>query len=251
MIPIRDVQGRVIAFTARQLSETPSDDPSREAKYVNSPETQIFQKGRILFGMDHARKHVSESEGFLIVEGQLDAIRCWTCGLHTAVAPQGTAITEDQIFYYSATNHPKFIVFSTEIKQAAKAAERMLPLSFKSGLDFRFICLEEGQDPDELLKRKGAAAIEALKASALNPIDLTIQTQLPDIKSASTAQKNRVLQMLFEFLKHEPSSVVRDDYVQQSVKRLGLPIHIVDNQAALVDFRKYQKRSTQAKNTTP
>ena len=154
MIPIRDVQGRVVAFTARQLQETPPDDPSREAKYVNSPETQIFQS-RILFGMDHARKHVSESQGFLIVEGQLDAIRCWTCGLHTAVAPQGTAITEDQIHLLPALSTTLCILPSRRRSGGPQGDERILPLAFKSGLDFRFICLEEGQDPDELLKEKG------------------------------------------------------------------------------------------------
>ncbi|MGB0418494.1 MAG: DNA primase [Opitutales bacterium] len=237
MIPIRDVQGRVVAFTARQLQETPPDDPSREAKYVNSPETQIFQKSRILFGMDHARKHVSESQGFLIVEGQLDAIRCWTCGLHTAVAPQGTAITEDQIHLLQRYQPPYVYCLLDGDQAGRKAAERILPLAFKSGLDFRFICLEEGQDPDELLKEKGAASIEALQTSALNPIELAIQTQLPNTKSASTAQKNRVLQMLFELLKYEPSTVVRDDYVQQSVKLLGLPIS-VNSRLALNPIRR-------------
>jgi DNA primase len=242
MIPIRDVQGRVVAFTARQLEETPPDDPSREAKYVNSPETQIFQKSRILFGMDHARKHVSESQGFLIVEGQLDAIRCWTCGLHTAVAPQGTAITEDQIHLLQRYQPPYVYCLLDGDRAGRKAAERILPLTFKSGLDFRFICLEEGQDPDELLKEKGAAAIEALKATALNPIELTIQTQLPDRKSASTAQKIRALQALFDLISHERSTVAREDYIQSSAKILG-----IDPLAALRDFRQFTTR-TQNKN---
>ena len=69
MVPIRDVQGRVVAFTARQLEQTPEDDPAREAKYVNSPETQIFHKSRILFGMDHARTHLKEGASFLLVQG--------------------------------------------------------------------------------------------------------------------------------------------------------------------------------------
>lgn len=244
MIPIRDVQGRVVAFTARQLEETPADDPSREAKYVNSPETQIFHKSRILFGMDHARKHVSEAQGFLIVEGQLDAIRCWTCGLQTAVAPQGTAITEDQIQLLQRYQPPYVYCLLDGDQAGRKAAERILPLTFKSGLDFRFICLAEGQDPDDLLKEKGAAAIESLQASALNPIELTIQTQLPDRKSASTAQKIRVLQALFELIRHEPSTVAREDYIHSSAKLLGF-----DHLAALRDFRQFSTR-TQSKNKT-
>lgn len=244
MIPIRDVQGRVVAFTARQLEETPSDDPSREAKYVNSPETQIFQKGRILFGMDHARKHVSDSQGFLMVEGQLDAIRCWTCGLNTAVAPQGTAITEEQIHLLQRYQPPYVYCLLDGDQAGRKATERILPMAFKSGIDFRFICLEEGQDPDELLAEKGAAAIEALQASALNPIELTIQTQLPDTKSASTAQKIRVLQALFDLIRHEPSTVAREDYIQISAKLLG-----VDPLAALRDYQQFAARA-QTKNAS-
>lgn len=244
MIPIRDVQGRVVAFTARQLEETPSDDPSREAKYVNSPETQIFQKGRILFGMDHARKHVSDSQGFLMVEGQLDAIRCWTCGLNTAVAPQGTAITEEQIHLLQRYQPPYVYCLLDGDQAGRKATERILPIAFKSGIDFRFICLEEGQDPDELLAEKGAAAIEALQAYALNPIELTIQTQLPDTKSASTAQKIRVLQALFDLIRHEPSTVAREDYIQISAKLLG-----VDPLAALRDYQQFAARA-QTKNAS-
>jgi DNA primase len=244
MIPIRDVQGRVVAFTARQLEETPSDDPSREAKYVNSPETQIFQKGRILFGMDHARKHVSDSQGFLMVEGQLDAIRCWTCGLNTAVAPQGTAITEEQIHLLQRYQPPYVYCLLDGDQAGRKATERILPMAFKSGIDFRFICLEEGQDPDELLAEKGAAAIEALQASALNPIELTIQTQLPDTKSASTAQKIQVLQALFDLIRHEPSTVAREDYIQISAKLLG-----VDPLAALRDYQQFAARA-QTKNAS-
>jgi DNA primase len=245
MIPIRDVQGRVVAFTARQLEETPSDDPSREAKYVNSPETQIFHKGRILFGMDHARKHVSDSQGFLMVEGQLDAIRCWTCGLNTAVAPQGTAITEEQIHLLQRYQPPYVDCILDGDQAGRKASERILPLAFKSGLDFRFICLEEGQDPDELLQAKGAAAMVALQASALTPIELTIHTQLPDTAGASTAQKIRVLQALFELIRHEPSTVAREDYIQVSAKLLG-----VDPLAALRDYQQYLARA-QTKNTNP
>ena len=93
MIPIRDIQGRVVAFTARQTELTPADDPAHEAKYVNSPETPIFTKGDLLFNLDRARTH-SSSGPFVMVEGQLDALRCWHAGLKTVVAPQGTAITE-------------------------------------------------------------------------------------------------------------------------------------------------------------
>ncbi len=88
IIPIRDHQGRVVAFTARQTARTPEDDPAREAKYVNSPETPIFTKGQLLFNLDRARTAVGEGRPFVLVEGQLDALRCWSVGLRTAIAPR-------------------------------------------------------------------------------------------------------------------------------------------------------------------
>jgi len=97
MIPIRDHQGRVVAFTARQTDLTPEDDPAREAKYVNSPETPIFTKGNLLFNLDRARTNVGDGKPFVMVEGQLDALRCWSVGLKSAIAPQGTSITEPQL----------------------------------------------------------------------------------------------------------------------------------------------------------
>jgi len=97
MIPIRDHQGRVVAFTARQTDLTPADDPAKEAKYVNSPETPIFTKGNLLFNLDRARSSVGDGKPFVVVEGQLDAMRCWSIGLKTAIAPQGTSITEGQL----------------------------------------------------------------------------------------------------------------------------------------------------------
>ncbi|HRP04615.1 MAG TPA: CHC2 zinc finger domain-containing protein, partial [Opitutaceae bacterium] len=82
MIPIRDHQGRIVAFTGRQTDLTPAEDPSREAKYVNSPETPIFTKGNLLFNLDRARDPASkENRPFVLVEGQLDALRCWSVGL--------------------------------------------------------------------------------------------------------------------------------------------------------------------------
>ena len=89
MIPISDKIGRICAFTARKLDHTPEWGDRKSPKYVNSPETPIFEKGNLLFNLHLANKEISEEKEFLLVEGQLDAIRCWDMGFQTAVAPQG------------------------------------------------------------------------------------------------------------------------------------------------------------------
>ncbi|GHC11233.1 DNA primase [Cerasicoccus arenae] len=154
MIPIRDIQGRVIAFTARQTDLTPDDDSSKEAKYVNSPETPIFYKSGVLFGLDHARQHIDESKAFVLVEGQLDCLRCFEQGVHTAVAPQGTAITEQQLGLLRKYT-PKLEVLLDGDRAGQKGAMRMLPLALAAGLEVYFLPLPTGLDPDDLLRDGG------------------------------------------------------------------------------------------------
>lgn len=236
MIPIRDVQARVVAFTARQLPQTPADDPAREAKYVNSPETAIFHKGRILFGMDHARTHLKEGGSFLLVEGQLDAIRCWSVGLHTAVAPQGTAITDEQLHLLRRYDPASVECLLDGDSAGRKAAIRALPLAFKAGLEFRFLLLPEKADPDDLLRNGGAEALEPLRAQAKSAIELAISDSLPEDRPTTTHDKTTALRNIFELLQHVPSEVAREDYIQTAARMLN-----VDPQAALRDFQKAPK----------
>ncbi|MDQ8193558.1 DNA primase [Coraliomargarita sp. SDUM461004] len=233
MIPIRDVQGRVVAFTARQLPQTPADDPAREAKYVNSPETSIFHKGRILFGMDHARTHLKDGDSFLLVEGQLDAIRCWSVGLHTAVAPQGTAITDDQMHLLRRYEPNSIECLLDGDSAGRKAALRALPLAFKAGLEFRFLLLPEKADPDDLLREQGAEALVPLRASSKSGIELLIAENLPKDRPPSTHEKTTALRAVFELLHHVPSEVAREDYIQIAARLVN-----VDPMAALRDFQK-------------
>ncbi|TVP79562.1 MAG: DNA primase [Puniceicoccaceae bacterium] len=243
MVPIRDVQARVVAFTARQLPQTPKDDPAREAKYVNSPETPIFHKGRILFGMDHARTHLKEGGSFLLVEGQLDAIRCWSVGLHTAVAPQGTAITDDQLHLMRRYDPSSIECLLDGDSAGRKAALRALPLAFKAGLEFRFLLLPDKADPDDLLREHGAAALEPLRAEAKSGIELAIAESLPNDRAPTTHEKTTALRTVFELLRNVPSEVAREDYIQIAARLLN-----VDAQAALRDFQKMPPPRPEFKN---
>jgi DNA primase len=251
MIPIRDVQGRVVAFTARQLPQTPEDDPAREAKYVNSPETPIFHKGRILFGMDHARTHLKDGGSFLLVEGQLDAIRCWSVGLHTAVAPQGTAITDEQMHLLRRYEPNSIECLLDGDSAGRKAALRALPLAFKAGLEFRFLLLPEKADPDDLLREHGSKALEGLRKTAKSGIELLIADNLPEDRAPTTHEKTTALRAVFELLHHVPSEVAREDYIQIAARLVN-----VDPQAALRDFQKVPApranfRGEQAAKTAP
>lgn len=232
MIPIRDIQGRVIAFTARQTERTPMDDASREAKYVNSPETPLFRKGDVLFNLDRAHAPVREVGRFVMVEGQLDALRCWSVGLKSVVAPQGTAMTENQ-FALMRRYAGRVDCLLDGDSAGQKAAMRALPLALKAGVEIRFLPLAPDADPDELFLEKGAAALAELDKNAVSAMAFAVKSLLPK-PNASAREKNDALRVLFEILEQSESSMLRADYLAEACKYAT-----VDRTGAERDFARY------------
>jgi DNA primase len=233
MIPIRDIQGRVVAFTARQTDITPADDPAHEAKYVNSPETPIFTKGELLFNLDRARTHSGHAP-FVMVEGQLDAMRCWHAGLKTVVAPQGTAITERQLHLLHRLN-PRLECFLDGDSAGRKAAFRMLPLALKTGIEVKFIQLTVGKDPDELFRDHGMAAYEELRVHALDGITFACRAVLPDPANASALDRQEAVKQLFEIIAQSSSETALESYLAQIQRELHL------GRGVLADFDTFRR----------
>ncbi len=224
MIPIRDHQSRVVAFTARQTQLTPDDDPAREAKYVNSPETPVFTKGNLLFNLDRARTAVGEGKPFVLVEGQLDALRCWSVGLKTAIAPQGTSITEPQLLLLRRY-HPQVECFFDSDAAGQKAALRFLPMALKAGLEVRFLTLSgaEKLDPDLLFLERGLPAYDDVRHHAQTAMAFASRAVLADASTASGEQKSRAAQSLFEIVAHSDSEVIRSQFLAEISVHLRLP----------------------------
>ncbi len=223
MIPIRDHQGRVVAFTARQTQLTPENDPARDAKYVNSPETPIFTKGNLLFNLDRARSHVGDTHPFVMVEGQLDALRCWSVGLKTAIAPQGTAITDTQLALLRRYHHQVECFFDSD-SAGQKAALRFLPLALKAGLEVRFLTLRgaEKLDPDLLFLERGLAGYDAVRADAESAMAFAARALLPEGGQANAERKAAVVQPLAEIIFAAESEVARTEFIQEAARHLGL-----------------------------
>lgn len=238
MIPIRDHQGRVVAFTARQTDLTPADDPAREAKYVNSPETPIFTKGNLLFNLDRARTAVGEGRPFVLVEGQLDALRCWSVGLKTAIAPQGTSITEGQLVLLRRY-HAQVECFFDSDAAGQKAALRFLPMAVKAGLEARFLTLAgtEKLDPDLLFLERGLAGYEEMRRQARSAMAFACQAALPQPGTASPEHKSRAAEVIYEIIAAAESEVVRAEFLTEAAGHLRLP-----QAAALKDFQVFLQR---------
>ncbi len=238
MIPIRDHQGRVCAFTARQTELTPDDDPAKDAKYVNSPETPVFTKGNLLFNLDRARSNVGDGKPFVMVEGQLDALRCWSVGLKTAIAPQGTSITEGQLVLLRRY-HTQVECFFDSDSAGQKAALRFLPMALKAGLELRFLTLagETKLDPDLLFLERGLAAYDEVRRGARTAMAFACSAALPDVAAASPEAKSRAAQTVFEIIGAAESEVARSQFIAEAAGHLRLPVA-----AAEKDFQNYLAR---------
>ena len=165
MFPILDGRGRVIAFGGRILDADPG---SNAPKYLNSPETPVFQKGRTLYGLYQARAHARD-DPIVIVEGYTDVLALQQAGFRTAVAPLGTALTEDQIRLVWRFSREPILCFDGDNageRAASRAAERALPI-LNAGRTLRFAFLPAGQDPDSLVRGRGRDAMGDLLNGAV------------------------------------------------------------------------------------
>ncbi len=234
MIPIRDRQGQVIAFTARQLEITPADDPAREAKYINSPGTVLFQKSHLVFNLERAREAVRETASIVLVEGQLDAIRCWHEGFRHTIAPQGTSITPEQMKLLRPYTERLTVVLDGD-SAGRKGALRMLPLALAAGLEVSFAALPAGDDPDSFLRTHGIDAFRALLDEAAPAMHFVAEALVPP--EATPRDHANAVGELAQILKECDSEVARFAYFEQALDCLPL-----DREAAERDFRHHLNR---------
>ena len=168
MFPISDVRGRIVAFGGRAMS---ADAP---AKYLNSPDTPLFNKGRLLYNYHQARKPAHDRGTVIAVEGYVDVISLSVAGFPNAVAPLGTALTEDQLALLFRLSDEPTLCFDGDKagrRAAFRAVDTALP-NLVAGKSLRFALLPEGQDPDDLAREGGAAAVERVLASARPLVDI-------------------------------------------------------------------------------
>jgi len=178
MLPIQDQRGRVIAFGGRILEDRAKSPQGGVAKYLNSPDTPLFDKGRTLYNIHRAsaasRKTAKEGGRVIAVEGYMDVIALAQAGFEDAVAPMGTALTEQQVELLWRMADKPVVCFDGDAagtRAAMRAAERTLPL-LRPGHSLQILQLPAGMDPDDLVKRDGPQAMEALLAQPKSLLDL-------------------------------------------------------------------------------
>jgi DNA primase len=217
MFPITNESGRVIAFTGRTLSTDEKAGP----KYLNSPETAIYSKSRVLFNLDQAKEAIRKLDYAVLVEGQMDCISVYAAGFHNVIASSGTAFTELQARLLGRFSKNVVVNFDPDTA-GAKATERTLGLLVEEEFQIKVLTLEAGFDPDLFIRRKGKEAYgDALKHSQryFTYLIERAQTQFP-IRSAEG--KVKALNYLLPHIQRVPSRIVRDELSREIAQKLGI-----------------------------
>ncbi|MEB3253161.1 MAG: DNA primase [Synechococcus sp.] len=247
MVPIHDRQGRVIGFGGRSLDGT-------EPKYLNSPETEVFEKGKHLFGLDKATNAIRKDDRAVVVEGYFDVIALHAAGITNAVASLGTALSSQQITQLCRVTDGKRIVLNFDadgagVRAANRAIGEVEQLALQGQLELRVLHLPSGKDPDEFLKDHGPGDYRALLDQAPLWLDWQIEQALSDRDLAKADQFQQAVSALVGLLGKLPQSAIRTHYLQRVAERLSggqgrLALQLEDDLRQQVKGQRWHGRSS-------
>ncbi|SDU08760.1 DNA primase [Verrucomicrobium sp. GAS474] len=218
MFPICDETGRVVAFSGRLL-----DAEAKAAKYVNSPETPIFIKSKVLFGLDKTKQGIRDSGWALLCEGQIDLIRCYEHEIRNAVAPQGTAFTARHAALLKRFTDKVVICFDAD-RAGQKAAFGSAEILLETGIDVRIATMPAGDDPDSLLRRGGAAALRPILDSAPDYVHHTLTVACREQDVSTARGRGLVAERMAAVVAKIPSIIARERTALEVATRLGVTL---------------------------
>jgi DNA primase len=217
MFPICNDVGEVIAFSGRLLESDP-----QAAKYVNSPETPLFQKGRVLFGLHKTKRALIDANCAIVCEGQLDLITLFEAGIKNVVAPQGTAFTEHQARILKRFVDEVVLCFDAD-RAGQKAAEHSLDALLENDLTVRVVAMPSGEDPDSLVRKEGKENFEKRIAAAEDFFDYWIEREVANVDLRSLGAKMQVARRLADTVAHVRDPLMRGQVSNKMSARLALP----------------------------
>jgi DNA primase len=221
IFPICDEQGRVIGFSGRVLS-----GDEKTAKYVNSPETPIFTKGKVFFGLDKSKRALLDEEFAIICEGQLDLIACYMAGVQNVIAPQGTALTNDHARILKRYVEEVVLCFDAD-NAGQNAAVRSLDPLLAAGLAIRVASVPNGKDPDDFIKANGGAAFRDIIDKAEGFFDWHLKRLCATNDVRTDKGRVAVLREFGEALAKTRNAVLIDTHAQKAALRLGVSVDAV------------------------
>ncbi len=214
LFPIHDLRGRVVGFGGRVLGDG-------EPKYLNSPDSRIFHKGQLLYNLHHARPAIRRAEKAIVVEGYFDVLRTVEAGMENVVAPLGTSLTSDQAALLKRYAAEVILLYDNDpagLRASFRAGDELL----RAGARVNIATLPQGEDPDTVVVRGGAKALNDIVDDALDVFERKLQ--LLDRKGwlGSLAGRRRALDRLLPTLRAARDAVTRDLYITRAAEALGI-----------------------------
>ena len=217
MFPICNEQGKIIAFTGRSLDSNEKAGP----KYLNSPETPIYSKGKVLFNLDKAREAIRHLGYAILVEGNVDSISVFEAGYKNVIATSGTAFSEPQVRLLGRFTKQVIVNFDPDTAGAA-ATERSLAMLVEEDFRIKVLTLEPGFDPDLFIRRKGAAAYGQALRDAPDYFPYLISRACVMFPVKTPDGKSKAVSYLLPHIKRVPQAIVRDELANNVAQRLGI-----------------------------
>jgi DNA primase len=219
IFPIRNLQGKIIAFGGR-IFGTVAQDTSLP-KYMNSPETPLYTKGHHLFGLDRARSGVTQTGNLMIVEGYLDTLAAHQAGFQNAAATLGTALTLEHLHLIRRFARNVILVFDPDLA-GVRAALRTVDLFMSSGVHAQVVTLPQGEDPDSFIKNHGSAAFQDLLSKSVGLLDFALQQIVSNASKKTIEEKLRIVEEVLPILAKIPNHVERSHYLKWVADQLGV-----------------------------
>jgi len=224
MIPIHNDAGEVVAFSGRLL-----DPEAKAQKYVNSPETPIFVKSRILFGLNKTKRSIIEAESAILCEGQIDLMRCWQHGIRNVVAPQGTAFTDPHARILKRIAKEVVICFDAD-RAGQAAAQRTIDVLLKEDLQVRIARIPQGEDPDSLLRKQPVAVFETILREAKDYTRHLLDTACEQEDITSPRGRGAVAVKMAQVIAKIPNAVQRESFLLDVARRLQVPRSVLEEE---------------------
>jgi DNA primase len=235
MIPVHDENGQVVAFSGRLL-----DPEAKAQKYVNSPETPVFSKSRVLFGLHKTKRAIIEAESAVLCEGQIDLMRCWQKGVRNVVAPQGTAFTDEQARKLKRLAKEVVICFDAD-NAGQNAAQRTIDVLLKEDVQIRVARIPQGEDPDSLLRKRPVAEFEAILHDAKDYTRHLLDAACAQEDIAGPRGRGAVAQRMAQVVAKIPNAVQRETFLLEIARRLQVSRNVVDEEVRKAEAQ--QKRA--------
>ncbi len=229
IFPIADVRGRVVGFGGRLLGDG-------EPKYLNSPETALFHKGTLLYGLDRARGAIRTAETAVVVEGYVDCIRLQAAGVANAVAPLGTALTGEQARLLKRYTRHVTLAYDADtagLKSTFRAGDELL----RQGASVSVVTLPAGEDPDTLVKKGGADAFQALLDAAVDIFERKIQIVERKGMLKTLEGRREALDRLLPTIRAAQDPITRELYVTRAAEWSGVARDVLEREVGRMDAR--------------